>query len=388
MKKNVGILLGAGSSAAAGFPSTRDLTELVLSGRGFSRSSNGCYYIEKGGDEPPTSVVKLVNCMVKRLYASAQAYFSTYAGRRANYEDIYYLARQAFDDEFGEMENPAIRSFLDELHAEMSPLIKAAEKSKPSEPYIFDNLGDSLSETCNYISDVVSQSLLSHKPAPESRQLNVIEQVCKDFNVTCISTLCHDVNVETYLRRKGIAFADGFSESKDVVTQWNGNFIPGMSTPFLKLHGSVDWFRYPDDKIRRIPKAQDPQRIQIGGRYFYAEDGRPLLLIGTFNKISEYSSGIFRELHHRFRSTIVKASTMVVCGYGFGDKGINSELIDWCSPGRRFVIIHPDPDSLIANARGAIRKNWCEWIRNESISIVEKKFEDVEMTEFTEAMAR
>ena len=54
-----------------------------------------------------------------------------------------------------------------------------------------------------------------------------------------------------------------------------------------------------------------------------------MLLVGTFNKVSEYSQGIFRELHYRFRRTLHKADQLVVCGYSFGDKGINSEIIEW-----------------------------------------------------------
>ena len=74
---------------------------------------------------------------------------------------------------------------------------------------------------------------------------------------------------------------------------------------------------------------------------------------------------------------------------GLGDKGINTELVDWYygRSGRRFVIIHPEPDSLVENSHGAIRKHWDEWKRNDAISIIEKRFEDVEIAEFEEAVS-
>ena len=113
-------------------------------------------------------------------------------------------------------------------------------------------------------------------------------------------------------------------------------------------------------------------------------DGRPMLLIGTFNKIQNYSSGIFRELHYRFRSTLNEANQIVICGYGFGDKGINSEIIDWYykEQGRRLIIIHHDPDNLVANARGAIRNIWSDWKDKGSLSFIENPFEEVNVDKF------
>ena len=112
-----------------------------------------------------------------------------------------------------------------------------------------------------------------------------------------------------------------------------------------------------------------------------------MLLIGTFNKVSEYSKGIFRELHYRFRWMLHDADQLVVCGYSFGDKGINSEIIDWyyAKRERRFLVIHPDRDELVENARGAIQKHWEEWEKKNSIQLIERPLEKVETEEFLDA---
>ena len=378
---NTAILLGAGSSLAAGFPSTKDLTDLILSGNGVTRGSDSSIYIDDDG--PPSEKTRLANCMVRRLHAEAELYYSTHSKKRVvNYEDLFYLAHQASDDLSGEMENPAAGPFVEKLRV-VSPLIETTTDT--------DRI-DLLSETCNYIADVVWRSLC-HEPECLN-QLDVIAHACKSVGcrVTSISTLCHDTHVETFLKRKGISLADGFDAEPQVgVRYWNGDFSPSGTTPFLKLHGSVNWFRLrPDvgdeyDERIGIPLNGDYQRTQTeDNKLQLAVDDRPLLLIGTFNKISEYSSGIFRELHHRFRSTIMEANRMVVCGYSFGDKGINTEIIDWIygKRGRRLVIIHPNPDCLICNARRAIRKNWPVWKKNGSISIINKRFQDVGIEEF------
>ena len=109
-----------------------------------------------------------------------------------------------------------------------------------------------------------------------------------------------------------------------------------------------------------------------------------MLLVGTFNKIPDYTGGIFRELHHRFRSTLREADRLVVCGYSFGDKAINSEVIEWCyaKRGRRFLIIHPNRDELVSNARGAIRSKWNEWESEGAVAFIAKRLEEVGTDEF------
>ena len=392
---NIAILLGAGSSLAAGFPSTKDLTDLILSGNGVTKGSDESYYIDDDG--PPCEETRLANCMVRRLHAEAELYYSANAERHTNYEDLFYLAHQASDDLSGEMENPAVSSFVGKLRAYMSPLIEAARNADCTNRLSLDNL-QLLEETRHYIADIVWRALC-HKPKPESlSQLGGIAHACNSVNyrVTSISTLCHDTHVETYLEKKGISLADGFNaEPQARVRYWNDDFSSSGKTPFLKLHGSVNWFRFrPDsgdfyDERIGIPLDYYQRTRTVDGDLQTAVDGRPLLLIGTFNKISEYSSGIFKELHHRFRSTIMDANRMVICGYSFGDKGINNEIIEWyfSKQGRRFVILHPNPNSLVASARGAIRKHWPEWEENGSISRISKQFQDVGIDEFVAAIA-
>ena len=81
---------------------------------------------------------------------------------------------------------------------------------------------------------------------------------------------------------------------------------------------------------------------------------------------------------------------MVVCGYGFGDRGVNNELIDWHAgrEGRRFVIVHPDPEHLAENVHAALRIHWETWQKTGAVSIIEKRFEDIEAPEFVEAIAQ
>ena len=425
---NNAILLGAGSSVAAGFPSTRELTDRALSGEGVKRHNNTSYFIS--GTEPPSGTALIANCMARRLYGKAERYYSEHVGRRANHEDLFYLAKQASDDLSGEMENPAVRPFVNELRTDMSSILEACrvaalESMRAHEPttdprLFFEavdnphcrNLKDLMNETSNYIADIVWGSLCYQPESERLSQLNLLVHACKNVAVTSISTLCHDTHVEKFLIKQGISLSDGFSEPQNDVRYWIGDFASGI--PFIKLHGSVNWFRlrpdedgdyrdnwyegdgggggndWYDDRIG-IPLTGDHWHTRTDNNILQTPpDERPLLLIGTFNKITTYSSGIFRELHYHFRSSISKADQIIICGYGFADKGINAEITGWYykKRGRRLVIIHPDPDSLAANARGAIRDKWSGWKDNGSLEFISKRLEDVCPDEFAAVIAQ
>ncbi len=365
------ILLGAGSSLPAEFPSTQCLTDLVLSGNSVWRHSDTTYCIT--GAEPPDEKTRLARSMVRRICAEAERYYLRWACRRPNYEDLYYLARQVFDEEVGNMENPAVRLFANRLTADTSQLISEANTDWPN----------TLSETCYYIAGIVRGSLC--KKEPSTNHLQPIIDACESGQVTGISTLCHDTHVETFLRDKSIKFSDGFDEEpKDGVRYWNNELSSKGKIPFLKLHGSVDWFKYRSG-IGIPPANSDPMRTQSpDGVWQYADSA--LLLIGTFNKILDYSSGIFRELHYHFRVMLCEADRLAVCGYSFGDKGINEEIIEWYKAkcGRRFVIIHPNPDELVADARPAIQ----DILEKGPVEFINKRLENVDGGELEQAIQR
>ena len=377
------ILLGAGSSVAASYPSTQLLTDMVLSGCGIQKDGDGSYNLYDKTMRPEKA--QAVNCMVRKLYTEAKSYYEPYPDRCANYEDLYYLAKQALDDESGEMENPAILPFVKKLKTSILPLLEELLKDET-------NYTNILIDTCDYITYVIHQNLLISPLKQE--HLRVLADICRTINITSISTLCHDTHVEKFLIDADIKISNGFSEPQENVQYWNGDFSASNQIPFLKLHGSVNWLllkpdpeSFYNEKILIPPKDQYPNRVKLQGERWRYPFPVPLLLIGTFNKIAEYSSGIFRELHYQFRSTINKADQLVVCGYSFGDKGINTEIIEWLygRRKRRLVIIHPHPESLFTYARGAIQKHWDEWENNGALFTIKKPFEDMGIEDFTGA---
>ena len=370
------ILLGAGSSVPAGFPSTESLTEQILSGSGIRRYTDGTYSINDNLQTDEKSAY--VNRVIQHIHRQVDRYFikMEYTQKHANYENVYYIIDQACDEKSGESENPAIHDYMNSLWKDIEPLAKEAEMEYK----------DLLEESRNYIADVVWGSL--NHPACSPDHLKALEAACKFDLVSSISTLCHDTHVETHLEAQGISLEDGFSEEELGVRYWSNDFSSSDKIPFLKLHGSVNWFRlrldssesFYDDRIG-IPLDEDHEHTKgKDGQFQISLDGRPLLLIGTFNKIPDYTRGIFRVLHHQFHQTLLKPDQLLVCGYSFGDKGINARIIEWyyAERGRRLLIIHRYPEELVRSARGAIRKKWDEWVNCGGVGLICKNFECVE----------
>ena len=414
------ILLGAGSSIPAGFPSTKCLTDRVLSGKGVYSSTDELYYVDFT-KQSPSQTTQLVREIVEQLSKEAECCYSDTTGREPNYEDIFYLADQVSGYLRGEMKNPAVKPFVDNLRDQIKRFINSQPRidfknllidtSVDTPDYIADV---ALIDTPDYIADVVSRCLRCHKPKQATLgQLDLIKRGCNLGNITSISTLCHDTHVETYLEGVGIALSDGFSGEEAGVRYWNDDFPNNKKIPFLKLHGSTNWFRlspspgaentryddrmgilggpsldagdnWHDDKTYILPN-DDPGLTQtIGGvEHDVLNKRRPLLLIGTFNKILDYSKGIFDDLLYRFRSTIRQANQMIICGYGFGDKGVNENIIEWyyAERKRRLIVIDPD-DKLFEKARWAIESKWTRWKKEGNLILIEKPFEKVDIDEF------
>ena len=380
-KMKSSVLLGAGSSIPAGYPSTRCLTGHVLSGSGVSRHSNETYRIN--GSRSIDDVTPLVKCVVRRFFKEVERYHELYCiAREVNYEDVFYLIYQVLADIRGEIENPAVRPFATKMKFDLTRLVRARSDISYKKLLI---------ESLNYVSDLVSESLF--KKADSTVHLKIFKEAVNSGFVDSISTLCHDTHFETYICEQGIKLSDGFSRAKNDVRFWKNEF-KNEEIPFLKLHGSVNWFRLrPDgsndwhEECIGIPLKLDNDRVtRLNGRYLTTVEDRPILLIGTFNKIPDYTRGIFRELHYRFRLSIQNTDRLIVCGYSFGDKGINSEIIQWyyAKCGRQLVIVDPNPCKVYQNARSAIRNKWKNWKKFGGLRIICKGLEDVEFNELFE----
>ena len=130
----------------------------------------------------------------------------------------------------------------------------------------------------------------------------------------------------------------------------------------LKLHGSINWFRYKTAGGRELAVkvlTNDPDHVKGADGEDLLPPQNRLLLAGTTNKELAYGSGVFLELMFQFHKRLKETDLLIVSGYGFADKGINNRLWAWLDARakNRLVILHRDYDHLRRTAKPSFFSN-------------------------------
>jgi SIR2-like domain len=360
-------LLGSGISVDAGMPNVATITGQVFGGAGVVRHSDATYYM--AGEGSPNydwyrAAAEPAIAFAGRLRVLADNYFSDFLdGRTADYEDVANLAKQVEDALSGEYENPALLPLIRELRKEIDDLQGLLERA---------------SETRNYIRDIVWR-MLNRMPTGFDH-LTVIVEGCRALASTDLFELNHDRVLELALAAAELPVSDGFTRASGDVLFWTDEFDRPLR--HLKLHGSITWFHRDLEEApwRGVVVARslthDPyhERDAAGKLLEFPADGRPVLLTGTFDKPLAYDSTVYADQHYRFHESLREADAVIVIGYGFRDKAINSRLIGWLhnERGRRLIITHGNIGDLVREARPAIARNWNTWINDGRLRVVEK----------------
>lgn len=376
-------LLGSGISRPASLPSVDELTAQVLAPREFFHCPDEVYRRIETIQQSPVQVqmqmpaierIEQFLCWLKGL---AEVRYAADTGRRVNYEDLAYLAAQIHDDSVYEYENPAL-----------GPLICCALNSLPG-LCSAGKLGELAGQAVNFIADVVAE-MLSREPS-RLDHLDIIWEAASDhrFEEVNLFSLNHDRLLENVLISRRVAVVDGFDEEDSLgIRKWNPALFdcwrahtPNPAVRLFKLHGSIDWRRFRPREALVGEAASNPWREEYVGirsnpalartkdehGRSHEERDRALFLAGTFNKMLAYLNHVFLELHYRLHRTLAETTRLVVCGYGFGDKGINNRIVDWMglSTGqgkRKIVLIEPRSlEQVRVSSRGAIAGKLMTW---------------------------
>ncbi len=376
--KTIGFLFGSGITLKSGYPKMKEITDKVLSGKNIGRHTDSNYYFNFQTDWLKYYVDNNVACLNYVAKTIAAYYKDLDLEHTVNYEDIYFLISQLKDSEGLELENPALKPFIDNL--------KNHFKDNFSETYSFKDL---LKECLRYIHCIVWHSLRIIPSSTE--QLNVLDEFNdnKEFNKIFLFSLNHDLLIENHFEQSKIPYTDGFQVTSKKIPEINFNLLKSRDykIKLFKLHGSIDWFNILDksqyNNIYKVPINTNVDYINKIDDTLQFSDGLPIFLIGTFNKLLNYLSFIYEELYQISQTEMNYCENLIIAGYSFNDKGININLMKWlnAATSKRFIIIHPDFGNLKKYARGAYHIHFDppqpSPFRNSKLKKIEKKFEDV-----------
>jgi hypothetical protein len=207
--------------------------------------------------------------------------------------------------------------------------------------------------------------------------------------VTEIFSLNHDSLFEAACLQAGLPLADGFGTPVNDVRYWEPDVWSDFNKVRLyKLHGSIDWYLLQSDSADHL----DRRRIAIPLRgdpwHALAEDGelqaalppRPVFLAGSENKLARYTEGLFFEIHARWLTSLQCANHLIICGYGFRDRGIDARIIEWMHGNRvrKLPVAHPNFDDLARFAQAPIHQYLREWKENGLVILVERYVQNLE----------
>ncbi len=374
--KHICFLAGAGVSIPAGFPGTEEITKFIFDCEECYRHTGGTYVFSSCPSLPevhtePVSIIK------RFLYFLKEEISQYYDGKKVvNYEDLFYMASQIADAQSKEYDNPAIQPLLDKILSK--GFLDSWEKMEFKRHGLFK-------EARYYITDAVRYKLWL--PLPEDTSyLNLFADAARDKRVNMLDlfSLNHDLLLEQYFMKNNISVIDGFTPLNNGLRCWQASLYE-ENEPKLrlyKLHGSINWCRVrnKDNPLysQQIIIATDPDYAKDKkGNYLTLLDERSFL-IGTFNKMLEYTAkDIFLQLFCIFRRHLHASSRLIVSGYSFSDKGINSVLIYWLlsNENNSMLIIHPDLSLLRKGVGGAILNKWKILVEKKVLRFIEKPFE-------------
>ena len=377
------LFLGSGTSLPTGLPAVGNILNQVLQNP-WHRGTDGLFYPGSSNDlmmgDPTASVQRFIH-HVKGLIDVEHA---KRGFDEANYEDLFFVLKQVADAEISEMRNAAIESFVERLRSQ--------EKSFPlNEDYLGAgtprrHLYALASLACELIQAVVRETLATpKKPVGLTLVAGLAQTAPLD-----IVTLNHDTLIERLLRECDIPFADGFGKPDGEVRWFEPSVFDNRhQNRLLKLHGSINWFEFVkkegEERVGREGTATngDPWHVKTAdGAMLQNGSVTPLFLTGVGNKTSSYNSGIYAEMIFRFHEALKTADTMVMSGYGWGDKGVNVRILDWLHvrPSNRLFLLHRDPEGLIASGN-SLSHRYERLVEKKQLIMIRKWLQDVSCTE-------
>ncbi len=214
---NLVLFLGSGISFASGLPDAKKITSMLLEDHWYKHSDQTFIH----GQHPnpayrPYQYVDRLQEFLVILQKLANSYLTGRNRPEANYEDLFYLSQQISDEIDGEIDNPAILPFIEQIRDDAKHLCEAI----PTIPKI--DLGLLASESCNLIQCVVWHALYT---GDSPVGLDLIKDLAKSSLIDRldIGTLNHDLLVESLLSEIQVRFVDGFGNPEGEVRFFDPN---------------------------------------------------------------------------------------------------------------------------------------------------------------------
>jgi len=337
---------GSGISLASGAPSVGKITDDLL-GKEWIAHTDGRFMLRPLSYEGEPRDAVRAQQFLRRIKAKIEPRLLARERRNPHYEDLFSSVRQIVQDEMLEIPNPLIADFTESLRAETVELHDAQH------PHIDDNRFASLADRASILIQWAVAHGISAAKAPQG--MNLISELARFVRNLDIFSLNHDLLIEAQLDRDGVPFFDGFGNRNGDALIFDSNWPIDAAVRLYKLHGSVNWYRFQFAEWTQYAKIhRDVNHARDrDGNLLNLMEPTPMFLSGNMVKEQAYGYGLIGDHFIRFRERLSTHHTLVCCGYGWGDKGINIRLDQWLHDAKenRIVILHTGGEAAVASAR-------------------------------------
>lgn len=365
-KKSISLLLGSGFSMPMGYPLAKDLNQKLLefdkcnvdfgsSGKLFLSDTKANTYPNNGNNSYQVQF-KFCKELIKK-YNEAKGF-----DYEQFYDYIYYANLNELND--------------DELY---NQLLKEYSKEKLSKQFygltkIYSQMVEYLIKDSNGNNWYDTQTTNFNNISKYDNFLAILKAWSNDCEIN-VHTLNHDLLFEAFNMTNLLhdMISDGFSDNcSEYYGKVSSNNCENMfirlekhirkyvrPIHLYKLHGSLDYVIHQIKNERnflekkqcvKIKKNMYPDDVYLCTNEGFEND--PFIfhsefLTGSTSKILRYNDIFYRELFFKFKKNLQKADKLIIIGYGFKDKEINSMILEnYDYENKKLYIIDPSLPKL------------------------------------------
>jgi hypothetical protein len=396
----VGFLFGAGLSKSVTNIGTMDITKIVLEPNDFEYRANGAGSWTEATDsnwgnefdrEGSKRLKSKIQILLRYIANSMERYYL----KQVNYEELFYALHQIKDtaekiqnNGRTQFDNPFQLQYVNELQKNLEPIfqhigldtVTINNQVECTVPHV-------AGKAIDFVIEIVSRTILKFRlQEGNGNAYSFVTDALNDSCVFCRDIFClnHDTLLERFFKRAHICFIDGF-ENVYGIFKWNPVLFKDIDQlKIFKLHGSVDWAYREKTNGNSDTLENDSPYDNFFCKLTDQESNSlnipkyRLILIGTTNKIIDYTYGLFADLLACFNLRLKELDTLISLGYSFNDHGINAQIISWMFSDLRHRLIIIDKateEEFLGKAIPHIKNNWDKWKSFGNSMFIRKKIE-------------
>jgi SIR2-like domain len=383
----INILIGAGFSLEAGYPSGRNINESFFSNvenKILRQSDSQWMWDEHGSAASNNGRLNFDHLNISYLLSELVELFQKELYQTFDYEEFYDWFLSKYND--NELIKLACGNVNNRLRNELR--LPATSKHYFKHPDI--NQYRTILEAYNYL--IADRLQGPYKSEEKMKYYHPFIDFIKQNESTKIFTLNHDTLVEFLFHKYSVEYSDGFSIDDSRILGENDVKLPMFTNSFLKknrlfkLHGSINYYVFNEMSQQGGIYYDTGNYWFFKPRTYWDKEGShlidpvsgstvqslksnilPQFLTGKHKRDTIVDHFFYKHLYEHFYNSFQDTERLVIIGYSFRDNHIN-EIIKKAIDNYSFDIVNVNPSGPFPFRRGYSRETIIQYNSIEELS--------------------